>query len=323
MEGFKANPKMKSQLACFREGGYVTKKQLIAFEKKEDKAEEKKDIAEDKKIAKKAISQHEAAQHKGEAKTELKLKGGRRVKKEGGCIKKFKAGGTTNPDGKGKPSGDKDPVKKVKAAPKKAATPSKAKSKAKETPGQEMGTSGDLSAMVAPSAAGPAATAPSPAMALPQDGIQNMAAGRRPWINEEPDDATAPIKKPVRKPKTGAVSDYERALAQAQASGMMQGLGAISDYERAQAQDPGMMQGLGAISDYERSQLPGYAPGGMIPDTVTRAGVGGLGNAINTGPLGAAGSMGAPRNVPLSPQEQDIMRGLQAVGSYCKGGKAY
>jgi len=278
VEGFKANPKMKSQLACFREGGYVTKKQLMAFEKKEDKAEEKKDIAEDKKIAKKAISQHEAAQHKGESKTELKLKGGRRVPKAKGTVNKFKAGGSTNVAEKGKPSGDKDATKKVKAAPKKAAAPSKAKTKKPEVPGKDIGASGDLSALTAPPAAGPMAAAPSPAMAMPQDGISDAFA-KGGWINEEPDDATAPVKKPIRKPKPKGFED--------------------------------------------EMEIEGYAPGGMIPDAVTRAGIGGLGNAINTGPLGAAGSMGAPRNVPLSPQEQDIMRGLQAVGSYCKGGKAY
>ena len=106
-----------------------------------------------------------------------------------------------------------------------------------------------------------------------------FCGGRVYWINEEPDDATAPVKKPVRRPKP---KGYEDEMG-----------------------------------------VEGYAPGGMIPDAVTRAGIGGLGNAINTGPLGAAGSMGAPRNTPLSPQEQDIMRGLQAVGGYCKGGKAY
>jgi len=85
MEGFKANPKMKCDLPCFKEGGFVTKKAM----KKEEKAEEKKDLAVDKKIAKKAISQHESAQHKGEPKTELKLKKGGRSKKEAGTVKRF------------------------------------------------------------------------------------------------------------------------------------------------------------------------------------------------------------------------------------------
>jgi hypothetical protein len=201
------------------------------------------------------------------------------VAKAKGTVNKFKKGGAVDTAEKGKPSGDKDKTKKVKEAPKKAATPSKAKTKKVEVPGTDIGASGDLSALTAPPAAGPAAAAPSAAMSMPMDGMQNMAEGRRPWINEEPDDATAPVKKPVRRPKP---KGYEDEMG-----------------------------------------VEGYAPGGMIPDAVTRAGIGGLGNAINTGPLGAAGSMGAPRNTPLSPQEQDIMRGLQAVGGYCKGGKAY
>ena len=48
MEGFKQNPKMQ----CFKEGGYVTKKE----EKREQKEEMKQDIAQDKKIVKKALS---------------------------------------------------------------------------------------------------------------------------------------------------------------------------------------------------------------------------------------------------------------------------
>lgn len=274
---FKQNPKMKSQIACFKEGGQVYKSRTH----KEDPAE----VAEDKAMVKKGIRQHEAAQHKGEPKTELKLKTGRRVKKTGGVVNKFKTGGKVDAAEKGKPSGDKDPIKKVKAAPKKAAAPSRAKVKAKETPGKETGPSGDMGgAMVSPEAT-MIASAPSPAIALPEhEGMQNMADGslvmKRPWINEEPDDATAPVKKPViRRPKPKGFED--------------------------------------------EMSVEGYAPGGMIPDAVTRSGVGGLGNAINTGALGAAGAMGAPRNVPLSPQEMDIMRGLQAVGSYCKGGKAY
>lgn len=89
MEGFRQNPKMKSQIACFKEGGAVTMKQLKAYEKKEDKAEEKKDVAEDKKIVKKAVAQHEGAKHKGEGKTELKLKTGGRAKKEKPSVKRF------------------------------------------------------------------------------------------------------------------------------------------------------------------------------------------------------------------------------------------
>ena len=83
MEGFRQNPKMKSQIACFKEGGSTTPA------KKEAKRHEKADVAEDKKIAKKAVSQHEAAKHKGEEKTELKLKEGGRSKKDKPSVKRY------------------------------------------------------------------------------------------------------------------------------------------------------------------------------------------------------------------------------------------
>lgn len=306
MEGFKPNVKMKSQLACYKEGGFVTKKEL----KREEKVEEKKDLAMDKAVAKKAVSQHESAKHKGEEKTELKLKGGRRVPKTKGTVNKYKAGGGVDTAEKGKPSGAKDPIKKAKAAPKKAATPSKAKTKKPEVPGTETGPSGNLSAMTAPPAAGPMAAAPSAATAMPEmEGMQNMAAGRKvapKFFNEEPDDMTAvptrprkaPIPKKVRPmPNTGAMSDADM--------GMMGPQGAVSDEERQMIMD--MFQG----------GPQGYAYGGMVPGSA------GLGNAMDTGPLGAAAPMGSPRNVPMSPQEMDVLRGLQAVGNYCKGGKAY
>ena len=76
MEGFKKLPKMQ----FFKTGGFVTKKEFTAFEKKEDKSEEKKDLAQDKSVVKKGVAQHESALHKGEPKTELKLKcGGREI----------------------------------------------------------------------------------------------------------------------------------------------------------------------------------------------------------------------------------------------------
>jgi hypothetical protein len=87
MEGFKANPKMKSDISCYKEGGYVSRK----------KKEDHEDVAMDKEVVKKGVRQHEAAKHKGEEKTELKLKGGRRVKKTGGVVNKFKTGGVCNP----------------------------------------------------------------------------------------------------------------------------------------------------------------------------------------------------------------------------------
>jgi len=69
---------------------------------KKDYESESEDIAQDKKIAKKAIGMHDKQQHEGE-KTDLsKLKHGGRAKKEVGTVRKFKAGGAVdNINGKG------------------------------------------------------------------------------------------------------------------------------------------------------------------------------------------------------------------------------
>ena len=83
MEGFKKSEKMQ----CFKEGGAVKYKSRHS-----EKSEMSKDIAEDKKIVKKAFSMHDSQQHEG--KTNLaKLNKGGRAKKECGTVKKYKAGG--------------------------------------------------------------------------------------------------------------------------------------------------------------------------------------------------------------------------------------
>lgn len=167
MEGFKKLPKMQS----FKIGGSV-KQQFAALEKKERKTEEKADTAQDKAMVKKGVRQHETALHKGEPKTELKLKTGGRVKKAAGTVKKFdKASGQygakkTAEDKKAikeaklfkpakneskavvkakgtgakttKASGDKDAIKKVADTSKKAATPTAA-AKVKNTPAKFCG----------------------------------------------------------------------------------------------------------------------------------------------------------------------------------------
>lgn len=86
MEGFKKSPK----IACFKEGGQVGyKSRKTHSETTEDKA----DIAQDKKIVKKAFSIHDTQQH--EEKTDLsKLKRGGRAKKETGTVKKYCGGKT-------------------------------------------------------------------------------------------------------------------------------------------------------------------------------------------------------------------------------------
>jgi len=81
MDDFKRIVKMKT-------GGSVSKA-ISAYEKRERKSEEKSDMGQDKAMVKKGVKQHEAALHKGEPKTELKLKQGGRAKKATGTVKKF------------------------------------------------------------------------------------------------------------------------------------------------------------------------------------------------------------------------------------------
>ena len=123
MEGFKSLPKMQ----CFKEGGSVKAMCYGGKMKKGGHAESKemkKDIAQDKKVVKKAFAMHDKQEHPGE-KTDLsKLKKGGRMKKEVGTVKKYKAGGAIEMK---KDAGDKDDIKKVKQTkPKKAAAPSAA-----------------------------------------------------------------------------------------------------------------------------------------------------------------------------------------------------
>jgi len=83
MKDFKSTEKT----VCFKEGGQVAYKSRKQY--KDDS-----DISQDKAIVKKGVSQHEAKLHKGQPKTELKLRSGGRAKKEGGCVGRYKTGGT-------------------------------------------------------------------------------------------------------------------------------------------------------------------------------------------------------------------------------------
>ena len=84
MEDFKKSSKMQ----CFKEGGSVKYKSRHS-----EKSEMSEDIAQDKKVIKKAFAMHDKQEHKGE-KTDLSnLKKGGRAKKEVGTVKKFKTGG--------------------------------------------------------------------------------------------------------------------------------------------------------------------------------------------------------------------------------------
>jgi hypothetical protein len=120
MEGFKKLPK---GIQAFKEGGSVYQS------RKSMKEQESADIAQDKVLVKKGVKQHEAALHKGEPKTELKLKAGGRAKKDCGTVKKYKTGGSVSNVYEAKKSaGDKDNIKKTKEIKaSKAAAPSGAK----------------------------------------------------------------------------------------------------------------------------------------------------------------------------------------------------
>lgn len=176
MDGFKSNPKMKSDIACYKEGGSVYKSRTH----KEDPSEAK----EDKAMVKKGIRQHESAKHKGEEKTDIKLKNGGRCKKEGGNVRKYKAGGVCNPmkDGgaidmkKGKD--DKKTIaqtKKTKAG--KADAPSAASGKKKEFPKTTNKAAGKTMTASMVGTLPAAAEAPSAAMDMPMDQPIEMADG--------------------------------------------------------------------------------------------------------------------------------------------------
>lgn len=90
MDGFKQQKKMD----CFKEGGSVGYKSRKTHS---ETKEESSDIAQDKKIVKKAFKMHDEQSH--ENKTDLsKLCGGGRLK-TGGKVKRYQAGGKTTPAG--------------------------------------------------------------------------------------------------------------------------------------------------------------------------------------------------------------------------------
>ena len=89
MEGFKSAQKMKNGGSCYKKGGYVSRNK----NKHEESVEEEKDIAQDKKIVKKAFKMHDEQSH--DEKTDLsKLKKGGRAKKNTGTVKKYMKGGS-------------------------------------------------------------------------------------------------------------------------------------------------------------------------------------------------------------------------------------
>ena len=118
MEDFKKLPKMQ----CFKEGGKVPKKFVNAMEKQFPKGATitpAEDEAEDKKMVKRGVAQHESKLHKGEPKTELKLKTGGRAKKEKGTVKKYCGGKSVKKYEEGGDVEETTEVIAAKEAPKK------------------------------------------------------------------------------------------------------------------------------------------------------------------------------------------------------------
>ena len=84
MEGFKKLPK---GVKAYKAGGAVYKS------RHSEKREMSEDVAQDKKIIKKAFSIHDSQEHKGEHTDLSKLKKGGRAKKDCGTVRKYKTGG--------------------------------------------------------------------------------------------------------------------------------------------------------------------------------------------------------------------------------------
>ena len=283
MEGFKSNPKMKSDIACYKEGGSVYKPRGG----KADHSDEPKDKA----MVKKGIRQHEASKHKGEEKTEIKLKQGGRCKKEGGTVRKYKAGGAIEmkkgEEGKKKIA----ETKKTKAG--KANTPSAATGKKKESPRTDNKASkATMTASMVGELPG-AASAPSAAMGMPEDQpIEMMADGGMAGMGQMSDAERAMIMQAMqgqprrRRPMPGNAGFGP--IGQQALAGMGQGAG------------QGMAAGAG------QGPSPAMAAGAAAPMGA------GMGAAATQGPMGNASPMGPTEN---------LMRGLQALGQYARGGE--
>ena len=116
MEDFKKLPKM----AHFKTGGHA-KAMCYGGKMKKGGEVDKADVAEDKKLIKKAFRQHDKAEHDKEP-TEIKLRKGGRAKKECGTVKKFKTGGSIGLYGAKKTDADLKNIEEAKTVkPKKLA----------------------------------------------------------------------------------------------------------------------------------------------------------------------------------------------------------
>jgi len=170
MDGFKKLPKMQ----CFKTGGKVEAKAMCYGGKamKKGGEVEKDDMAQDKKLIKRAFKQHDEAEHDKEP-TEIKLKKGGRAKKDCGTVRKYKAGGSVeNVYGAKKASGDLDRIERTKdIKPGKAAAPSKAATKpdmeGSDVAKEKSKPAGDKDAMIKSKQSGKEAAAPSGAKEMP------------------------------------------------------------------------------------------------------------------------------------------------------------
>lgn len=112
MEGFSKLPKMQH----FKTGGSV-KEMCYGGKMKNgghaEKTEMKKDVAQDKKMIKKAVAMHDKQAHAGEKTDLTKLRKGGRAKKDCGTVRKYKTGGGVKKYSEGKQVDVKDPQKLV------------------------------------------------------------------------------------------------------------------------------------------------------------------------------------------------------------------
>jgi surface antigen len=256
MEGFKKLPK---QIACFKEGGSV-QKEVHNFTKRDRKNVEPGDLAQDKKLIKKAFKQHDRAEHDKEP-TEIKLKKGGRAKKETGTVKKFCGGGNAYKEGGSvtnvyeakKKSGDISNIEKVKdIKPGKAAAPSKAAVKpnffGSDVEKEKSKPSGHKDPYIKSKQSGKAAAAPSGAKgpdAYKKGGkVKKMADGQ----------LTAPM------------SGTQQAAMQGALPGG-QGLGSANDMERRRMMERAKraMQNLGPAQQSEFVNQGGMSPTGVTP----------------------------------------------------------
>ena len=170
MEGFKSLPKMQ----CFKEGGAV--KPAYKAGRHVESKEKKEDIVKDKAIVKKAFKMHDTQSHEGEKTDLAKLRNGGRMKKEGGCVGRYKAGGAVEMK-----AGKKVSMPKTR----KAKTPSAAMKATSNV--KDMGASGALDSILPPPTAGGMAATPSAPVMMNKGGsLKSVDADENPGLAKLP-----------------------------------------------------------------------------------------------------------------------------------------